>query len=46
MTTFCRIVLQFLKFTQNLKHFERKPERHPLSVSQISDSERRDYLND
>ena len=39
------ILFVFLKFKLNLKHFEKKPERHTLSIFEIIASERRDYLN-
>ena len=34
-----------LKYTYNLKLFEKKDEPHSLSILEIKDSERHDYLN-
>ena len=41
--------IAFLESTLNIEHFEKKKikknEPHSLSISQIIDSDRRDYLN-
>ena len=47
LKTFCRIFIAFSASTLNFKHFEKKKknELNSLRISEIIDSERRDYLN-
>ena len=43
--TFSRFFIAFLKFAQNLQHFQKKDEYPSLIISEIIDAERRGYLN-
>ena len=37
--------IEFLKYTWNLEHFQKKDEYSSLIISEIIDAERRGYLN-
>ena len=43
--TFSRFFIAFLKSTWNGEHFQKKGESSRLSISEIIDSKRSDYLN-
>ena len=43
--TFSGFLIAFLKFARNLEHFKKKDEYPSLTISEISDAKRRDYLN-
>ena len=42
---FSQLSIAFLEGTLNLEHFEKKNEPHGSSISEVTDSERRAYLN-
>ena len=42
---FSRFFIAFLKCAWNLEHFQKKDEYSSLIISEISDAERRGYLN-
>ena len=42
---FSQLSIAFLEGTLNLEHFEKKNEPHSSSISEVTDSERRAYLN-
>ena len=43
--TFSGFLIAFLKCAWNLEHFQKKDEYPSLIVSEITDAERRGYLN-
>ena len=43
--TFSGFFIEFLKCAQNLEHFQKKDEYPSLIISEITDAERRGYLN-
>ena len=43
--TFSDLFIAFLKSTSNFEYFEKKYESHFISISEIIDSERGDYIN-
>ena len=45
-STFCGVLIAFLKCAWNLEHFEKKDEYPSLIISEIMDCERGGYLND
>ena len=42
---FCRYFIALLKSTLNLEYFEKKDESHSLSITEIINVERGNYLN-
>ena len=45
LKTFSRFFIAFLESTLNFEHFEKKDEPHSSSIYEVTDSERRAYLN-
>ena len=45
LKTFSQCFIAFLESTLNLEHFEKKDEPHSSSIYEVTDSERRAYLN-
>ena len=45
LKTFSGLFIAFLKFTINLKYFEKKDQFHMLSITDISTCEKGSYLN-
>ena len=45
LKTFSQFFIEFLESTLNLEHFEKKDEPHSSSIYEVTDSERRAYLN-
>ena len=45
LKTCSRFFIAFLESTLNLEHFEKKDEPHSSSIYEVTDSERRAYLN-
>ena len=43
--TFSRFFIAFLKYAQNLEHFQKKDVYSSLMISEIIDAKRRGYLN-
>ena len=43
--TFSEFFIAFLEFAWNLEHFQKKDEYPSLILSEISEAERRGYLN-
>ena len=45
LKTFSQFFIAFLESTSNFEHFEKKDEPHSSSIYEVTDSERRAYLN-
>ena len=45
LKTFSQFFIAFLESTLNFEHFEKKDEPHSSSIYEVTDSERRAYLN-